>query len=600
MKAEKAIVLNRILTPAERRKVVAMTSVERFHYASAFQIPESKEYFHSETVQKRISLDSKEIINNFGDGLINGQAVSELLTLDGAHLWHYHKFRIYYALQNYLLLKSALKTLLGQYQAVDYYGTESLPDDIICNSHFSYCKGSSPRKSRLAQLAYFAHFFRRGLTGSSTGKLTAKQLLLFSERYVPMLSLKGNCIEGNPYLEYLFERLDDPFVLLTDTSMPSFAKSAPRLIKHKNYYQPSYRGIPKVHVERILLKNVFYPVWWKELKNKMTQLSDHLSLIASGMLSEEERFILRKIIDLMPSSRYFLFKNLVFRFYFSKYKISTITALDENSANYKTILDAASSYNIPTAGIQHGSIYGAHMAYAYTALDRKNCVMVDKTFIWGEHWKKILVNACNYPGEGLTICGQLRTDIIPRLNKIKVNAKRIVLYASQPQRNAQLRYRAAADVVGALGARPDLSLIIRPHPAEFNELDYFYSIARQFPASQVVIDSTTDLYQLLSTSDAVITCFSTVGAETVYFNKPLVVLDYLGLDSLGYIKSGVGLPATDKESLEKWFDVLQENNYSINHDAYRKFVAARVYRIDGECSHRILCGIRSLKTMKKN
>ncbi|NCD42919.1 MAG: hypothetical protein EOL88_12615, partial [Bacteroidia bacterium] len=122
MKAEKAIVLNRILTPAERRKVVAMTSVERFHYASAFQIPESKEYFHSETVQKRISLDSKEIINNFGDGLINGQAVSELLTLDGAHLWHYHKFRIYYALQNYLLLKSALKTLLGQYQAVDYYG----------------------------------------------------------------------------------------------------------------------------------------------------------------------------------------------------------------------------------------------------------------------------------------------------------------------------------------------------------------------------------------------------------------------------------------------------------------------------------------------
>ena len=53
----------------------------------------------------------------------------------------------------------------------------------------------------------------------------------------------------------------------------------------------------------------------------------------------------------------------------------------------------------------------------------------------------------------------------------------IILFASQPQRDAQLRYASAFDVFTAVKDNADVTLIIKLHPAELNDIKYYESIA---------------------------------------------------------------------------------------------------------------------------
>lgn len=598
LKTETAILINRKLTNPEIQRIQSLEDVILFHFSDDYKTDNSKSLSPSTDIQKKISLDTKEIVNTFADRIIGEKSISELLNISGANIWHYHRFRIYYALRNTLFLVSVLRSLKLSYENVIYYGNDS-NIDLFFNDDIEVKPGGSAGKSHIARIKYLSHFIKRALTGSSFREIMNKHVLLFSERYVPMISLEGTRIEGNPFIEYLLNVVDDEFVLLTDTTMPSFIKGASQSGNyHSNNYKKSYRGVRKLHVERVMLQKLFSRGVYLDFKRKSVLIKEVFDVIAAQNMCPEESFIMQRLYSLMPSSRYFLFKNIVFKTCLNHRKINTITALDENSANYKTILDAARCCGIPTAGIQHGSIYGEHMAYAYTAMDRENHVMVDKTFIWGEHWKDILVNQCHYPEDSVEICGQLRTDIIPQLQRERSEEKRVVVYASQPQRNPQLRRRAAADVFDVVGSRRDIKLILRPHPAEYNDQEYFYNIAKDFPDCDFDIDIKTDLYKLINDADALITCFSTVGTETVYFNTPLIILDYLRLDSLGYVKSGVGMLAFDKESLEECINEFKENGYTPDKEAYAEFIKQRVYRIDGHCGSRILSGITELSKMR--
>ena len=60
-----------------------------------------------------------------------------------------------------------------------------------------------------------------------------------------------------------------------------------------------------------------------------------------------------------------------------------------------------------------------------------------------------------------------------------------------------------------------------------------------------------DLYGLLAVTDIMITYYSTAGAEALYFNKELVVVDYNGIDSANYIKDGVARHCEDYNTLEE-------------------------------------------------
>jgi len=107
-----------------------------------------------------------------------------------------------------------------------------------------------------------------------------------------------------------------------------------------------------------------------------------------------------------------------------------------------------------------------------------------------------------------------------------------------------------------------------------------------------------DLYLLISICDVLITCFSTVGTETVYFHKPLIILDHLKQDIQNYHKEGVALQAANMKELKDHLENTLNEVSKIDPDAYDKFITKYAFAIDGKAAERALeaivkIGVRS-------
>ena len=142
---------------------------------------------------------------------------------------------------------------------------------------------------------------------------------------------------------------------------------------------------------------------------------------------------------------------------------------------------------------------------------------------------------------------------------------------------------------------PKVHLIVRLHPREFDNPEYYSEIAKQTGCINYEIDTTSDLYQLIASCDVLITCFSTVGTETVYFHKPLIILDHLKQDVQGYIAEGVAFQATDADSLTRILTGILNGNLKIDRAKYDDFIQKYAYRIDGKVVERCIEAITKAK-----
>lgn len=99
---------------------------------------------------------------------------------------------------------------------------------------------------------------------------------------------------------------------------------------------------------------------------------------------------------------------------------------------------------------------------------------------------------------------------------------------------------------------------------------------------------TDQLYTLLAKSDAVITYYSTVGIEALYFGKTLITNDYYELDYQSYLKDQVSRNARNREELKRIVEKLTQEEDFQKQERINTFIANRVYRIDGEVTNRII------------
>jgi CDP-glycerol glycerophosphotransferase (TagB/SpsB family) len=291
------------------------------------------------------------------------------------------------------------------------------------------------------------------------------------------------------------------------------------------------------------------------------------------------------IQSLHSTSGYFLFRYFAARKYFAKSAIKAVIAGDENSPLTKSILDAARFYGIRIIGLQHGNMHDLHPAYLNTPNDRLNHIMPDLTLTWGKYWEQFLIEKGNYPVDSVVSVGQIRTDIIPVLlkaqNQKQANPTEVILFASQPQRDPELRYQAAFDVFKAASKLPNTRLLVKLHPREFADSGYYSAIATEAGCKNYTIDKTSDLYHLIASCDVLITCFSTVGTETVYFYKPLIILDHLKQDIQGYAAEGVAFQATDADSLASILSGIFRGALRVDRTKYDSFIMKYAYKIDG-------------------
>ena len=164
----------------------------------------------------------------------------------------------------------------------------------------------------------------------------------------------------------------------------------------------------------------------------------------------------------------------------------------------------------------------------------------------------------------------------------------IVVFASQLQQDPLLRERAAKDVFIMAAEMPETHLVIKLHPGEANDVPYYQGIAASVKCTNYRVVNEMDLYELIASCQLLITCFSTVGTETIYFGKPLIILDHLKADLQGYIGDKVAFAAYNSADLVRIATEILQGRLTPDMVAYSSYIYEHSYKIDGNASQRII------------
>jgi len=597
----KAIIINRKLSPEEKSSLDRMVS-------DGARVIETAQYGITEEEKKKINYEVMDMVLAFGDKDFEGKPLVDWLKFDESSLWYYHKFRAYFRLRNLKYEIAALNKLAQDYDGVHYYSADPFLSNVQFpeNVQLIITENSSSRKwNYFSLLKYFLILKSRWMINVfSPGKLKKPDHIIMdvSKRqvFLDIENLKEN--QGNYVIGYMLEKAGKDFLIIDEAVQPKMTDGAKIRLDRDGLFGKG--SLKRRYLGEPILLNYFLSGKLKKRKKQLlSKIQKNLGEL-HGMCSGDEKLLISIYLSFKGASNFYLIKYLSYKRFFGRNHFKTIATVDENSPALRSILDAARTAGIKTIGMQHGNLHDLHPAYIYTRADAGRNAFPGHNLVWGEFWKAFLMKKGNYPADSMSISGQIRTDIIPKLKAESIekaglipgagNSDRLIVFASQPQRDAGLRERAALDVMQAVKALPETFLVIKLHPNERNDIDYYQKLAERSGLDKLLITLEIDLYLLISVCDILITCFSTVGTETIYFHKPLIILDHLKQDIQNYHKEGVALQATNMEELKDHLESILNGVSQVDPKAYNKFITKYAFAIDGKAAERALEVIRKL------
>lgn len=550
--------------------------------------------------KKQLNYQTMADVLQFGDLSVENQTVADLFRIDSSSVWHYQKFRVYFAVRNLMYFLKPIQQNFSSFQEHIWFVSADLKvlKKLYPEADFRFITTKEKAKFNFGNIfSYLVLVKFRFLTYLFSSKKSPEYLVYLTEKYSNVLDKESfQTVQGHHILEYLISKLDGRFGLLTEVLMPKPKGKSDYSFSGKQY-QNSWNQCPKIFLEGFLISGLMKKSVRKSATKAHESLRKSYTIVQQTELSTVHKLTFEVFQSLDKSSVFFLYRYFAARNYFTGSGIKAVIAADENSPLTKSILDAAKFCGIKIIGLQHGTMHDLHPAYLYTPNDCKNRVMPDLTLTWGKYWVEFLTEKGNYPKESVIPVGQIRTDVIPKLlenEKLKqAKPTDTIVFASQPQRDSDLRYQAAYDVFKAARKLPKVQLIVKLHPREYADSDYYENIAKDARCTNYTIDTSSDLYQLIARCNVLITCFSTVGTETVYFHKPLVILDHLKQDIMGYVAEGVAFQATDADSLTLLLSGIFRGTLKIDRAKYDSFIQKYAYRIDGKVAERCIEAITS-------
>jgi hypothetical protein len=608
----KAILIKRPLTEAEIAEVLALAREGGCNIVAYVDLPPSLQAFSKngsgipEAEKKSINYSTMDMVLAFGDKVIEGRAVAEWMAFENSSLWYYHKFRAYFRLRNMRYEIAEIRKLAEENEQVIAYASDSL----LCNAAFPAnvrivgpARKKKKGKDSASIISYLFILKARWLINLFSWRKLRKPVHILMDvtkrqAFLDMQTLKAR--KGNYVIGYMLERAGSDFLIIDEAVQPKMSGGAGiRPGRDSLFGKGSLRR--RYFGEPILLNYFLSAKLRKRKKALLRSINEGIEAIKPHC-SEDERLLLDIYRSFGGATNFYLIKYLAYRRFFNRHRFSTITSVDENSPAIRSILDAARASGIHTIGMQHGNLHDLHPAYRYTSADSKRRAFPDSTIVWGPYWKEFLIEKGNYPSGSMMVGGQVRTDIIPLLKTADIaksavvkeirDDEQLIVFASQPQRDPELREQAALDMMAAAKAIPGTYLLIKLHPNEKDDAGYYEKLALKTGLRRYGITLSVDLYLLISVCDILITCFTTVGTETVYFGKPLIVLDHLGQDIQHYHREGVALQATGAKSLEGHIRDILSGKRSIDRQAYERFISKYAFVIDGKASERAMGFIR--------
>ena len=523
-------------------------------------------------------------ITDFPSRAYKNVTIGELYQVEGANLWFYNKFRISEEFVKSGIVEAAIAQVVVGVDSVTLFLDADIPlrdsKGLEVHKIFPQVKNN---KSGISWSNLY-QYVKRGIRSLFKNVKYKEHLLLYSAvRRQNIVSLKNEEVKAEfTQLLYLKEQFENKITPLEELPFPELKG---KLFDYKSLIQP-YEEY-SIMAEYITLRKIFNPLAILRVLREFRSVKRSILGCYGDLSDPRDLWIIERSLQFNKTNYLHLLRYFGYLDFFKKHTFKSVIAVDENSSLQKVVLDAAKQYGIKTYGIQHGVIHSLHPAYVFNPRDFELFSPVpDKTFLWGKHWKDIAVQYGHYPLSRLAVVGQVRTDIIPRLEQKRGNSP-TVIFASQPFFDQELKYQVWKTLFNGMKGVDGLQLVVKPHPSEF-QLEAYLSAHFSSEARNYTIVRDQDLYQMLAACNALITCSSTVAVETIYFHKPIIVLDPYAEDMMGFVKDGLAYSATESDELKSLLTRVLQNDLGIDKPIYDDYMKRYATAIDGNVCQRIM------------
>jgi len=611
---EKVVLLFRELSKSEVSQLRAEKgNLILVKYAS-IDIDPALERAHSiieidtELIQEFSDLHFNEVIN-LGKLKIGDKHINEHLSFDANTLWLYLKFTVNQRSLNPFLQYKITDFQLNRYpnSKVEVYTDLKVKADHENREikyHLADKKKSSFFSKVLYLFSYLTLFLLRVLLGSINNGLNFKKFgphfILDNEynyQHLIRPSGKGK-LYADPHLGYLIEKTveDKRFTILSQMRVVNLNSNYPLKTKdHLLFLKSKKAGLV---LEPFIFKAFFKSTFLnkkREIDSILKRFQDEYAKF-EDTLSIEHRIIVSTLIGSSRLLSQTALREVAAKMMYDKTNIKSLTLIDEHSPKNRSIWLPLSEHNVKIVAVQHGAISDRNIAYRFCGADKSYNAIPALSLFRGEYTKNQLIRDSIYQEEDIRLVGHMRTDVIPNLLE-KANSTHknnpTILYATQTFQTSDraLKLKIHEDFFSVCKQMPQLNFVLKPHPNEKND-DLYHELIKAYDLKNLSVEK-GDLYQILSKVDLVITYYSTVGIEALYFGKELITTDYNRSDPQSYIKEEVCHNVQNANELRTTIEDVLSNRLAIDQEKREIFIRKRVYRIDGKTTKRHLEAILS-------
>jgi len=355
------------------------------------------------------------------------------------------------------------------------------------------------------------------------------------------------------------------FLSLTGLGLRAIAEKAGR------FPRIDYRPL-EAYVRKQVLKDVWmhahlFRSKWDEVKN-LPALTDAASVDGVALWDAIRTKMEFFFLFWLPMGAYYADAMASF---IRHEKPDVILVVGEQGVYGRCFLAAAQALGVLTVGMQHGVISLDHRQYTHSVetvprngrfVGTTLCPIPNKTAVYGDLFKRTLIDKGGYPPDSVVVTGQPSYDFLynTRENGAKERichqldidpSKQIVVLATQTHRGfSDCQNRLLLEIVfDAMRELPQSKLVVKLHPAEKPALHRRVASEKGL-VDEIVIVKDVDLFDLLQSSEVLVTAHSTVALEAMLFGKPVITINVTGApDVMPYAASGAAVSVREAAQL---------------------------------------------------
>lgn len=243
------------------------------------------------------------------------------------------------------------------------------------------------------------------------------------------------------------------------------------------------------------------------------------------------------------------------------------------------------------------AIQGCQFVTTKWLVNRPN-TFYDKISLWGEMWGE-LISTNEKDKNKFVYCGITKYDTPIKLAKkldlgAETKNKKIITFTTQPilggiKAEREIYKKTFRGILNTIINRKDIFLIIKPHPGDIDTDMYIEMLKKNNVTNFKVLNPS--IYDIVKSSDLVITQFSSSGIDAIYMDKPTLSI-VLGSKSKIpiYAKAGAAILVTKEKDIEEniiklLFDEKVKKELA---EKRKKFIKEFCYKNDGKATERTI------------